>query len=69
MGKVDFSGVASASWLSIPKPFIFPFEFKLDVIVPMCIMYIATAVETVGNISGITIGGMDREATVIIWTK
>lgn len=63
MGKVDFSGVASASWISVPQPFMFPFEFKLDVIVPMCIMYIATAVETVGDISGITMGGLDREAT------
>ena len=63
MGKVDFSGVASANWISIPQPFMFPFEFKLDVIVPMCIMYIATAVETVGDISGITMGGMNREAT------
>lgn len=63
MGKVDFSGVASASWISIPKPFIFPFEFKLDVIIPMLIMYIATAVETIGDVSGITMGGMDREAT------
>ncbi len=63
MGKIDFSGVASASWVSIPKPFMFPLEFKLDVIIPMCVMYIATAVETVGNISGITMGGMDREPT------
>lgn len=63
MGKVDFSGVASAGWFSMPQPFMFPFEFKLEVIIPMCIMYIATAVETVGDVSGITMGGLDREAT------
>ncbi|MGL6173850.1 MAG: uracil-xanthine permease family protein [Cellulosilyticaceae bacterium] len=63
MGKVDFSGVASASWVSLPQPFAFPFEFKLEVIIPMTIMYIATAVETVGDVSGITMGGLGREAT------
>ncbi|MGL4800069.1 MAG: uracil-xanthine permease family protein [Cellulosilyticaceae bacterium] len=63
MGKVDFTGVAQAGWVSLPQPFLFPFEFKLEVIIPMCIMYIATAVETVGDVSGITMGGLDREAT------
>lgn len=63
MGKVDFSGVAAASWVSFPQPFAFPLEFRIDVIIPMVIMYIATAVETVGDVSGITMGGLGREAT------
>lgn len=63
MGKVDFSSVASASWISIPKPFAFGFEFKIEVIIPIAIMYVATAVETIGDVSGITVGGLNREAT------
>lgn len=63
MGKVDFTPVAEASWFSLPRPFAFKFEFKLEVIIPMAIMYIATAVETIGDISGITMGGLGREAT------
>lgn len=63
MAKVDFSGVAQAGWFSLPQPFMFPYEFKLEVIIPMCIMYLATAVETVGDISGVTMGGLSREAT------
>lgn len=63
MGKVDFSGVAAASWFSMPQPFAFGFEFRIEVIIPIVIMYIATAVETIGDISGITMGGLDREAT------
>lgn len=63
MGKVDFSGVATAGWISIPKPFAFGFKFDIEVIIPMLIMYIATAVETVGDVSGITVGGLDRDAT------
>ncbi|WP_066891668.1 uracil-xanthine permease family protein [Clostridium nigeriense] len=63
MGKVDFSGVATAGWISVPRPFVFGFDFKIEVIIPMVIMYIATAVETIGDVSGITVGGLDRDAT------
>ena len=39
------------------------FEFRLDAIISMVIMYIATAVETIGDISAIAVGGLGREAT------
>ena len=38
-------------------------EFNLEAIIAMGIMFIATTVETVGDVSGITNGGLDREAT------
>ncbi len=63
MGKVDFTPVAQASWFSLPRPFVYKMEFRLDVIIPMGIMYIATAVETIGDISAVTAGGLNREAT------
>ena len=63
MGMADFTAVKEASWISIPKPFVMGFEFKLDAIISMFIMYIVTAVETVGNISAICTGGLDRQAT------
>ena len=37
--------------------------FDLRAIIPVMIMFIVTAVETVGDISGVTEGGMGREAT------
>ena len=37
--------------------------FDARAIVPILIMFIVTAVETVGDISGITEGGLGREAT------
>ena len=37
--------------------------FDLRAILPVLIMFIVTAVETVGDISGVMEGGMDREAT------
>ena len=37
--------------------------FTPKAIIPICIMFIVTAVETIGDLSGITEGGMGREAT------
>ncbi len=63
MGKLDFSAVSSAAWFAFPTPLKFGMTFHLDAIAAMLLMYIVTAVETVGDISGITIGGANREAT------
>lgn len=62
LGMVDFTEVKNAAWFSLPRPFITGFEFKIDAIIAMSIMYIATAVETVGNVSAITGGGLGRNA-------
>jgi NCS2 family nucleobase:cation symporter-2 len=61
MGKIDFSEVMMASWISIPTPFRYGFEFHLDAILPMAFLYIVSALESIGNISAITKGGADRE--------
>lgn len=63
LGMVDFTQVKEAAWFALPKPMAVGFEFHASAIVAMCIMYVATAVETVGDISGITNGGLDREPT------
>ncbi|MCY6353782.1 uracil-xanthine permease family protein [Clostridium sp. ZS2-4] len=63
MGKIDFTGVAQAGWFEFPMPFKYGMEFHADAIAAMLLMYLVTAVETVGDISGVTIGGANREAT------
>ena len=63
MGMIDFTQVKEAAWFSLPRPFVMGFEFRLDAIISMVIMYIATAVETIGDISAIAVGGLGREAT------
>lgn len=63
MGKVDFSRVADASWFSVPMPLEYGITFVWPAILAMCLMYIVTAIETVGDISGVTMGGAKREAT------
>ncbi|TCK97761.1 NCS2 family nucleobase:cation symporter-2 [Natranaerovirga hydrolytica] len=63
MNMIDFSGVAQASWFGFPTPLKYGLTFHWEAISAMIVLYIVTAVETVGDISGITIGGADREAT------
>lgn len=66
LGMVDFQPIADAAWISIPKPIFLldmRMEFHWQAMIAMAIMFVATAVETVGDISGITNGGLDREPT------
>jgi len=60
---LNWDKVVQAKWFEIPKIMPVPIHFDLRAIVPICIMFIVTAVETVGDISGITEGGLSREAT------
>lgn len=60
---LNWDKVANASWFAIPKLMPVKLVFDLRAIIPVLIMFIVTAVETVGDISGVIEGGMDREAT------
>lgn len=63
LGMVEFTTISNASWFSIPKPFYFPLKFKLGAIAPMIVMFVVTSVETIGDVTAITMGGADREPT------
>ncbi|MBQ0005616.1 MAG: purine permease [Clostridiales bacterium] len=60
---LNWDKVANAAWFAVPK--IMPVKPILDIraIIPVIIMFIVTAVETVGDISGVMEGGLGREAT------
>ena len=60
---LNWDKVAEARWFAIPKIMPVKLVFDARAIVPICIMFVVTAVETVGDISGITEGGLGREAT------
>ena len=60
---LNWNKVAEASWISIPEFLPVKPVFDVRAIAPIIIMFIVTAVETVGDISGVIEGGMDREAT------
>ena len=60
---LNWDKVAKASWFALPEFMPVAPVFDLKAILPVLIMFIVTAVETVGDISGVIEGGMDREAT------
>lgn len=67
VGMVTFDGI-STSWdraapMAFPIPFKYGFEISTAAIVGFCLMAFVSAVETVGDVSGITKGGAGREAT------
>ena len=62
-GVVNFDGVAKAAWFVVPTPFKYGIEFSAFAIIGMMLMSIVSAIETVGDISGIAKGGAGREAT------
>jgi NCS2 family nucleobase:cation symporter-2 len=63
MGMVNFANVGRAASFSVPTPFHFGFEFSLAAVIGFCLMAVVSAIETVGDVSGITKGGAGREAT------
>jgi xanthine permease len=63
MGMVNFANVGRASSFEVPTPFHFGFDFSLAAVIGFCLMAIVSAIETVGDVSGITKGGAGREAT------
>lgn len=60
---IDWSPVAEADWLALPVLMPVAMKFEIAAILPMLIMFIVTAVETIGDVSGVMEGGIGREAT------
>ena len=56
-----WSQVKEAAWFALPKVFPVKPQFQIDAIIPLMIMFIVTAVETVGDTAGVTEGGLGRE--------
>ncbi len=63
LGMVSFDNVGRAAPFALPDPFHFGFEFSIAAVVGFCLMAVISAIETVGDVSGITKGGAGREAT------
>ncbi|AUQ69439.1 uracil-xanthine permease family protein [Phaeobacter inhibens] len=67
MGMVTAEAIGNswsrASAFALPVPFKYGIEFSFAAIVGFCLMGLVSAVETVGDVSGIARGGAGREAT------
>ncbi|SEO75340.1 nucleobase:cation symporter-2, NCS2 family [Salinihabitans flavidus] len=67
IGMLTFEAIAG-SWqnsaaFALPQPFKYGIEFSIAAILGFCLMAFISAIETVGDVSGITKGGAGREAT------
>ena len=60
---LNWDKVSNAAWFEIPRFMPVKPVFDMRAILPVMIMFIVTAVETVGDISGVMEGGLGREAT------
>ena len=63
LGMVNFSNASRAASFALPSPLHFGFEFSFAAVLGFCLMAFISAIETVGDVSGITKGGANREAT------
>lgn len=63
MGMVSFAKVGGAASFALPEPFHFGVDFSIAAIIGFCLMAFISAIETVGDVTGITRGGAGREAT------
>lgn len=63
MGQVNFTPLDRAGWFMVPSPLRWGWEINWAIVIGMILMAVVSAIETVGDVSGITKGGAGREAT------
>lgn len=63
LGIVDFTPVKEAAWFALPKPLQFGVEFHATAIISMVVISIVNAIQTIGDLSATTMGGLNREIT------
>ena len=59
-GMVDFSSVGTSAWFALPEVMPFEIKFVPSACVSLAIVYVVNAVQTIGDLSSTTMGGMDR---------
>ena len=62
-GKVDLSHLTDEGWFALPKLLPQTPVFRFDAIVSVCIIYLVSATETIGDASALVSGTMHREIT------
>ncbi len=63
LGKVEFVAATTNQWFSFPQPLKFGLEFHLAPIIAMSFIYVVSALETLGDITG-TIAAVGRKPTI-----
>ena len=62
-GKVDLSRLTEGGWFALPRLLPFDPEFRVDAILAVCIIYLVSATETIGDASAMVSGTLHREIT------
>ncbi len=60
---IQWNKVGDAAWFALPEFLPVAPVFDIRAILPILIMFVVTGVETLGDVSAVVEGGMDREAT------
>ena len=63
MGKVDLSVILADGVISLPKLLPYMPEFHLGAILSVCIIYLVSAAETIGDTTAMVSTGLNREIT------
>lgn len=63
MGKVDFSGILSGGIISLPHLLMFKPEFNIGAILSVCVIFLVSAAETIGDTTALVAGGLNRKIT------
>ena len=61
LGMVRFEAVHTAPWFTAPRIMPFEMEFHAAAIVSMVVICVINSVQTIGDLSATTVGGMNRE--------
>lgn len=62
-GKVDLSHLTEGGWFTLPKLLPYTPEFRFDAILSICIIYLVSATETIGDASALVSGTLHRDIT------
>ena len=63
LGMVDFTSVGPAGWFQVAAPLHFNVRFEASACISLAVVYVINAVQTIGDLSSTTMGGMDRLPT------
>ena len=63
MGKVDLSVIFADGLIALPKLLPYTPEFNLGAIFSVCIIYLVSAAETIGDTTAMVASGLNREIT------
>ena len=63
LGKVDLSTILSGGFISLPHFLMFIPKFNIGAILSVCVIFLVSAAETIGDTSAMVSGGLNRTIT------